>query len=73
MLSDDFRAETERAAEGNRYAGDKFKQYWLPTIMATLMRSNAQAVLHRARRDRVAAGKRVAEGGRPFDEDAGPF
>ena len=61
-------------AEGDKHAGDKFKQYWLPTIQATLMRSNAQAVLHRARRDRVAAGKRVADGlGCTFDEDAGPL
>ena len=56
-------------AEGDKHAGDHFMAYWLPTIQATLMRSNAQAVLHRSRRDRVAAGKRAGVSALVFCED----
>ena len=59
--------------EGDPHAASHFLAYWLPTIQTTLMRANAQAVMHRSRRDRVAAGKRVAAGPRALDDEGGPF
>ena len=51
--------------EGDPHAASHFLAYWLPTdYQTTLMQANAQAVMHRSRLDRVAAGKRVAAGPR---------
>ena len=54
--------------EGDDYAGTRFARQWLPALAVGLQRSNALAVIHRARRDRVAAGR--SDGGRPshFDD-----
>ena len=59
--------------EGDLHAASHFLAYWLPTIQTALMRANAQAVMHRSRRDRVVAGKRVAAGPRALDEEGSPF
>ena len=59
--------------DGDDYAGQRLARQWLPALSVGLQRSNALAVIHRARRDRVAAGR--SAGGRPshwhFDMDIG--
>ena len=49
--------------EGDDYAEHRLARQWLPALAVGLQRSNALAVIHRARRDRVAAGR--SAGGRP--------
>ena len=63
----------KREDEGDPHAASHFLAYWLPTIQTALMRANAQAVMLRSRRERVAAGKRVAAGPRVLDDEGIPF
>ena len=54
--------EEEAEEWGEKHIASQFANRWLPRLSVSVQRGNALAIIHRCRRDRVAAGR--STGGR---------
>ena len=54
--------EKEAEEFGEKHIASQFANRWLPRLSVSVQRGNALAIIHRCRRDRVAAGR--STGGR---------